>query len=409
MASVALVAGLALLAIVGTTALNARQRASRAAGMEAAPLLLDSEELYVSLADADATASRTFLHAGQEPPGERQRYLDDLQTAANRVAVIGGEVGASPRSREEVKNLTSQLAVYNGLLEEARANNRQSFPVGASYLSQASALMRDDILPQVTELYQEAASRLNDDYRSGTASIEPVVIALVSAVLLSILFWVQRYLTRRTNRIVNPGVALATALVAVVIPWSLLTLGCEQSALVQSQQEGSDAVQVLSAARILMLRAADDESLALIARGTGGAYLTDLDTNTTRLGGADGRGGLLLEAFVIARRTGSGKDVDALLEHFNAFMAAHRMVREFDDSGRYNDAVTTALDTETTAAQALDSGLGRQIGAAQQRLDAHAADARNSFVVLIIAFPSILALAAVVALLGLQRRLGEYQ
>ena len=40
---------------------------------------------------------------------------------------------------------------------------------------------------------------------------------------------------------------------------------------------GSDSVQVLSAARILALRAQADESLALVARGGGDQYLTDFD------------------------------------------------------------------------------------------------------------------------------------
>ena len=71
---------------------------------------------------------------------------------------------------------------------------------------------------------------------------------------------------------------------------------------VTAQRMGSDSVQVLSAARILALRAQADESLALVARGGGDQYLTDFDAVARKL---DPRRGLLADAARLERRTGT--------------------------------------------------------------------------------------------------------
>ena len=61
-----------------------------------------------------------------------------------------------------------------------------------------------------------------------------------------------------------------TVLVVVVLGvWVARRNASAQDALATAQRDGSDSVQVLSAARILALRAQADESLALVARGGG--------------------------------------------------------------------------------------------------------------------------------------------
>ena len=58
---------------------------------------------------------------------------------------------------------------------------------------------------------------------------------------------------------------------------------------------------------------------------------------------------------------------------------------------------------------ALDAGLTRQITQARQRLDAAAGHARGGFDALAIAIPLLIVLAGVLVLIGLERRIAEYQ
>src|SRR5262245_60559601 len=85
-ASVALVVGLVVLAVVAATAVGARHRATDDLSVQTVPALVAAEQLYGKLADADATASRTFLLAGLEPAELRQRYHRDLRAAGRHLA-----------------------------------------------------------------------------------------------------------------------------------------------------------------------------------------------------------------------------------------------------------------------------------------------------------------------------------
>ena len=70
--------------------------------------------------------------------------------------------------------VNAQLAVYTGLVETARTNNRAGNPVGSSYLSEASSLMQTQILPDAQRLYEETQQagrrrdhRVDQDSRAG--------------------------------------------------------------------------------------------------------------------------------------------------------------------------------------------------------------------------------------------------
>ena len=108
--------------------------------------------------------STAYLHAGLEPPALRRRYTDDLQRAGERLAALSDQ-GLGPDARSAIRAIDSALPVYAGYVESARANSRHEFPLGAAYLRRASDLMRSTILPAATDLYRQAAMRLDRSYR----------------------------------------------------------------------------------------------------------------------------------------------------------------------------------------------------------------------------------------------------
>src|SRR5262249_40318146 len=159
--------------------------------LQSAPELVASENLYSSLADADATASTIFLRAGLEPPQLRQRYLRDIERAGSYLGIVTRSAEGSPDASKAISTISTGLPLYAGLVESARANNRQGFPVGAAYLRAASAAMRDDILPAATDLYRHAAVHLNDNYQSGTSTSTFVVVIVAGIAMLVLLVVAQ--------------------------------------------------------------------------------------------------------------------------------------------------------------------------------------------------------------------------
>ncbi|HEY7830384.1 MAG TPA: hypothetical protein VIC06_07450 [Solirubrobacteraceae bacterium] len=412
LAAVLLALGAIVFGVLAASAVSARRQAADSVATDTEPLLVTAEGLYASLSDADATAATTFLTGGLEPPARRERYASDVRAASGQLATLARQAGGSAQTRAAVRTLATQLSVYSGLVETARTNNRQGFPVGAAYLRQASTLMREELLPAAGRLYEVEARRLSGDYRSGgSAGTLLAVIAVVCAVL-GLLAAIQVRFARLTHRIFNVPMALATVLVLALGAWMIVGLISEQNALGRAQRTGSDPVQVLSAARILALRAQGDEGLALVARGGGEASLTDLDAVTRRLGSSSEPTSLLGEAAAIARRGGSAAAIDSLSATFARYLAVHRRVVALETNGRFDDAVNLAVGSrsqELSLSDALNSDLVQEISAAQRRFGSAADDATSALGGLWLAIPLLSVLFAVLALYGLLQRLEEYR
>ena len=169
-AAVLLITAFALGAIAATAATN-RRDAAHSVSQSSEPQLMRAEAVYASLSAADATAATTFLTGGIEPAGRRAQYLRDLDAASTQLAALARHAAGSADTRTPAATLAEQLPVYTGLVEAARANNRQGFPVGAAYLRRASRLMRTELLPAAERLYVLEAQRMNDDYREGTRNV----------------------------------------------------------------------------------------------------------------------------------------------------------------------------------------------------------------------------------------------
>lgn len=343
LAAALLAVGAIVFGALAASAVSARRQAAHSVATDTEPLLVAAEGLYASLSDADATAATTFLTGGLEPPARRERYAGDVRAASAQLATLARQAGGSAQTRAAVRTLATQLPVYSGLVETARTNNRQGFPVGAAYLRQASKLMREELLPAAGRLYEVEARRLGGDYRSGVSASTLLAVIVVMFAMLGLLAATQVHLARLSHRIFNVPMALATALVLALGVWMLVGLIGEQSALGRAQRTGSDPVQVLSAARILALRAQGDDGLALVARGGGEASLTDFDAVTRRLGSSGESASLLGVAGAIARRGGSVTAIDRLSATLARYLAVHRRVVTLETNGRFGDAVDIAV------------------------------------------------------------------
>jgi hypothetical protein len=383
--AVLVVAGAVCFGVIASLAVRSRSRAAQAVRIQTEPLLAQAVNLYTALSDANATATTTFLRGGLEPSGLRAHYLQDLRFASTSLATLTRDIGGSGDSRAAVTTIGQQLPVYSGLVEAARANNRQGFPVGAAYLRQASVLLTGTILPAARHLYAREAEALSVDYATGAATAVLVVLTVAVAAAVVLLALSQRYLSTISRRIFNVPMLLGTALLAAVATWALVGMVAEQNALAAAHRE-SDAVEVLSASRILLSRAESDESLTLVGRGSD---LTDpIDfVRVERLLAPPA--GLITEAQALAARAGVRT------------AAGGRPASEY--------AAFAASPTSASAGERLNSDLEGQISAAQAHFATDAGDSISSLSGLAVAIPVLTVAAAALALLGLRQRLEEYR
>jgi hypothetical protein len=371
------------------------------------PLSAAAQEIYRSLSDADATATGAFLAGGLEPAATRQRYEADIAQAGNAlaIAVAAREPSDVTAPNSPLATLSGQLPVYTGLVETARADNRQGLPLGAAYQREASNLMRTRLLPAAQELYRSEADQLAAD--QDRASAVPWAEILLALVVIALLVVTQVYLRRRTNRVFNAGLLVATGAAVVSLLWVLIATISAMGDVDDSRTQGSAQVDVLAQARIATLNARADETLTLVARGAGSAYQADYVNVTKQLGD------LLTNARSLATDSAVGTQLDAAVADSKAWSDAHIDIRGADDSGDYTTAVRLALDPgpqgAATAFDKLDGDLRTAIDRTRAAFGAEVSDAGGSLAGTVAAVIVLAVLVAAGSAAGIWRRLKDYR
>jgi hypothetical protein len=393
--TVAVVACL-LLAVTGFLAGNGQSAALRDAQRDAAQLV-GTQELRNDLVSADATATNAFLVGGLEPAEARARYETSLSEAAQAVPSLA----ATARGEGEAADLAAvsdAVQRYAGLVESARANNRQGFPVGAAYLDQASAAMRDEVLPTLDEVAVSTSERVDDDLTAVSLAQALLLLVLLSLVALGA---VQLWLARRTHRVLNTGLAAASvALLVGGIVATAAVLG--GNGVARSVASGPYAATVAtSQALSLATDAKSMESFTLIKRGSGAdfeeSYQTSLAEAKTLLGEAE-------------TASGGGGDLPELLD---AWDAKHVEIRALDDGNDWDAAVEAATSTADDSAGSAFMAFSDQAHAdvtttSEQAVDRLGSAANTAQIAAWVAL--VLGLAgAVAATAGMNVRLKEYR
>jgi hypothetical protein len=338
------------------------------------PLSVDAQQIYRALSDADATAATSFLSGGLEPLPVRHRYLADIARATSGLAAAtaaargaGQSSAAGPLAR-----LAGDLPVYVGLVETARADYRLGYPLGAAYLRAASGLMRGTLLTAARELYALQNARLAT--ADGQATGLPYLALGLAVVAAYVLLRAQRWLARRTHRVLNRGLLAASAVGLLSAAWLFGALTVARAHLLDARAHGSAPVEALAQADIAALRAHSDESLTLVDNDGDDAFQKDFLNASRQLGPGPGR--LLTAAATAARGSPAGRLAAATVRVAPAWYAVHRRLRSLDDTGEHAAAVQLAigsgpgdsgtlfgrLDTDLTAAISQDQAAFRSAG-----------------------------------------------
>ncbi|WP_069388043.1 hypothetical protein [Cellulosimicrobium cellulans] len=322
-----------VLGALGFQAGAVQSRALDAAAEDAAQLV-GVQEVRNALVAADATATGAFLVGGLEPAEQRARYDELVDAAASDLATLSGSNGADAELLGEV---AADLTTYTGLVEQARAANRQGFPVGSAYLDQASTILREQMLPTLDEVVLDDADRVAADF----AGVRNALWVLAGGLLaLAALVLSQVWLARRTHRVLNVGLATATGVVLVVGVVGTLLLS-QASARAHDVRTGSYAATLAaSQAYALANDAKSMEAFTLIKRGSGQAYEEEFvaatDDAAQRLDDAAADGVL------------DGSSAQAL----DVWVARHAEIRALDDEGDWDGAVALATSTDAESPNA---------------------------------------------------------
>ncbi|MFJ3585095.1 hypothetical protein ACIPPS_23110 [Streptomyces sp. NPDC090127] len=413
------VLALLVVAFGAVTAYEVSDRASSADDVvsRSQPLSADAAAIYRSLADADTAAASAFLSKERDPADLLKRYRDDISTASRLLVKAAASTDGSADSAREITTLNEQLPRYTGLIERARAANRQGLPLGGAYLRYANQQMTTQLLPAAERLYEAETARLAQDDEDARAW--PFLSLAVGIVALAALVLAQRRSYARTNRVFNQGLLAATAASVVVLLWLAAAHTVARSGLNDARAHGQSSLQVLNTARISSLKARANENLTLVARG---AVLTDDGKNdkyeTDYTGSMRALTDSLAEAKELADDDAGRAPLTDATDRTAEWQTRHEAARDKDNAGDYEGARTGVVgpdddsgpDTSTGMSfDQVDAALKKALDHEQREFTQAAEGGRGALTALPLGAAGLAVLGAVGAITGINRRLSEYR
>jgi hypothetical protein len=310
--------------------------------------LVRIQAIQTNVVQADADATNAFLVGGLEPAAQRAHYTEAIATASGLIAQAAQH---QPADGAALSALNQSLVTYTSQVEQARANNRQALPIGSQYLRSASADLRADALPLLKNLGEANNGRVAEEFdRAARAALWLVLPGLLTlAVLVLSLVW----LARRTRRYVNLPLAAAALVVLVTLVAGTVGLLAVRTT-VDATREGVYAATLSTAqARVAGFDAKSNESLTLIARGSGASFEKAWQASSDA---------------VKAEISGLEATAPGLTPlPWNGYATAHENIRKLDNDGDWEGAVALATGQDADSGNAtfavFDTSSGDQLSA----------------------------------------------
>jgi len=378
------------------------------------PLSLSAQRMYLSLSDADVTATTAFLASQNEPLAERQRYAADIAGAAADLSSLRNAAATSANQQltSSLAAVSAGLPAYTGYVAQAQTERSLGFLLtSGSFMQVASEEMHLTLLPAARTIYVQENAALDASSARATGLPWIVVVVLLAIVLGFVLFRIQRWLTRRTHRIVNYGLLIASLVLVASVLWLVVAFVVARADLQRAIGHGSAPAETLAQAAIDTQQARGDEVLNLISRTGATAFQQDSQSLRKNLG--PGPGTLLTTALAASPSGDGARWAATAARDEQAWYAVDDQVYRLDKASNYR--TETQLVTRTTPGSSgagfsrVENDLGRAIAADQVIFRSSATAGSHAFTGLDIGIIVAAVIMAAGCAWGLARRIAEYR
>jgi hypothetical protein len=375
-------------------------------------LSLEAREMFQSIGDADATITAAFLASPRPPLGQLQRYESDLATAHRDQSGLQA-AGGTQAEVSALASLGAGLSAYSGYVAETTAEYAMGYPLtGGSFLQDASGEAHLVLLPAASTAFTQENDALSA--ASGQATELPTMLAALVLALVTafVLYRAQRWLTRRTNRVLSPGLVLASLLLVISVIWVAAGFLTARSDLDGGIAHGSGPVQNLALASIGVQQIRGDAVLNVISRSGSTSFQTDFLATSKRVG--PGTGSLLGDAAAAQQAGGQGAALVATAQRdATAWYAANDQVYLLNSKSNYAAErgliIGSGAGSTATAYTALEGDITSAIRADQGAFDSAATEGANALDPLAGVVIATALLMAAGCAWAVSRRLAEYR
>lgn len=435
---------------VATAAALVTRSSSQRLENNTAPSLIAVQDLSSSVAEANAAATAAFLSGqnGIEDRGRRNLYTDALTRSSRQTEKVASLIGNDEESHVQLGNVASALVTYSGQVETARTQSQlsqqsasgteETAPDGAQEeetdesgtdeevdeeeadevtvegasqeaasarqlqasrtLEAALASNRTQIAPSLDIVTVRAQNGFDRDSSEGfLLGVGAVAVGLVA---LLFLLWLQIGMAKRSRRVFNLFLLLAT--VALLGTLVVLSRGLivRQVALSNAESGGYDSIVATSDLQSSVFELQSELGLSLLGSGNPNTaeLLDQIDQDVSRIRARADRDNSI-------RETAAVDQLEARLERYKT------SVREISETSESNREASIELFEGEGLANfnGVNTSIESVVSDNRSQFNSGVAAASDALWFLPFATIILPILAALGTILGIQRRLGEYQ
>jgi CHASE3 domain sensor protein len=423
---------LLVLWLVADASINRTRQAIQTIGKDSVPSIVAAQQIRAYMADMNASSANVFISTGNNFSSGNNVLLkgqyDQQRAAANDNLISAAQnITYGNAERTPILAITDGLETYNGLIKAARTKGR---PYGIKDLIAASDLMHSTLIPAADTLDQVNFDHLNTAYETARKQAAAVQIGLYAAggLVLAALLVTQVYLMRRTRRVLNLPLVLATVLLAGFVGGLSSALAAQNEDLRAAKEDCFDSIHALWKARSVAYDANADESLYLLGPATRAQYDASFRAKAKTLADVDITPAVVAAAASGAKPTfpgslgvelrnitfvGEQAAATETLSDWGKYLVLDTQIRALETSGQHSQAI--ALCTGAAPGQSdyafsqFDAALGKTLGINQDQFDQTVAKTFSGLRPLPAFAAASVLLMIVLTWLGLAPRLREYQ
>lgn len=241
---------------------------AKAVGLDTVPSIIAAQNIKATLANAHSNAMNAMVTNEKLGGKFWSLYRNDLNSLHSQLVDASKSITYGDEERIPLTTISSNISAYEYTVGGAVANGAE---ISVDQFMEANRLMQQKILPASTELNRVNLSQLESIYSGYSKNINIIIALMIAAGLgfLALLIMIQVYLFKKTRRIFNVGLLLATILFSVNLVYSTSALTSVKGKLDAAKNDAFTSINAMWNAKAVAYNAKSIESLYLLHEGTG--------------------------------------------------------------------------------------------------------------------------------------------
>jgi hypothetical protein len=401
---------------------TASRNVAQSVGKNTVPQIVAAKNIRATLANAHSNAMNAMLTKEKLGGKFWGLYRRDLDTLHSQLIDASKNITYGEEERIPLFTILSNISAYEYTVGGAVSSGAE---ISVDQFMEANRLMQQKVLPASSALNQANLSQLDSIYSSYTKNIGSVIafMRIAGIAFLIILIGTQIYLFRKTRRVFNLGLLIATILFSVNLVYSASALNSVKSDLYTAKHDAFDSLNSLWSAKAEAYNANAIESLYLLHNGTGIVQTADTinfnlsaarmssDPKAALSGGKFE--GYLNDALSNITFTGEKEAVGSVMQQWAKYVDIDKQIRSLEYDSKHNEAI--ALCVGDAASQSnyefakFDAALGDTININQANFDFSIDSAFKTLNMFPYITAGFLLLITTACILGMKARIDEYK